>query len=116
MLTADMVRARRRGNTLTLVPLASTEAALRDALTGLLNRKSLDDAFYSAVLEELDLTAVAANGYGFQIEMKYRAHRRGFVLRELPIVFPDRARGASKMTPGIAAEALRLVWRLRRAA
>lgn len=69
-----------------------------------------------AVLEELDLTAVAANGYGFQIEMKYRAHRRGFVLRELPIVFPDRARGASKMTPGIAAEALRLVWRLRWAA
>jgi len=69
-----------------------------------------------AVLEDLDLAAVAASGYGFQIEMKHRAHRRGFVLRELPIVFPDRARGTSKMTPAIAAEALRLVWRLRRAA
>lgn len=67
------------------------------------------------VLEDLDLAAVAANGYGFQIEMKHRAHRRGFVLRELPIMFPDRTRGASKMTPAIAAEALTLVWRLRRA-
>ncbi len=65
------------------------------------------------VLEELDLAAVAASGSGFQIEMKHRAHRRGFVLRERPIVFPDRARGASKMTPAIAAEALALVWRLR---
>lgn len=67
------------------------------------------------VLADLDLAAVAASGYGFQIEMKHRAHRRGFVLRELPIVFPDRTRGASKMTPAIAAEALGLVWRLRRA-
>jgi dolichol-phosphate mannosyltransferase len=67
------------------------------------------------VLADLDLSAVAASGYGFQIEMKHRAHRRGFVLRELPIVFPDRTRGASKMTPAIAAEALGLVWRLRRA-
>ena len=67
------------------------------------------------VLADLELDAVAASGYGFQIEMKHRARRRGFVLRELPIVFPDRARGASKMTPAIAAEALRLVWRLRRA-
>ncbi len=68
------------------------------------------------VLADLDLAAVAASGYGFQIEMKYRAHRRGFVLRERPIVFPDRTRGDSKMTPAIAAEALTLVWRLRRGA
>lgn len=66
------------------------------------------------VLAALDLGAVAASGYGFQIEMKHRAGRRGFVLRELPIVFPDRTRGVSKMTPRIAAEALGLVWRLRR--
>lgn len=68
------------------------------------------------VLAELELDAVAASGYGFQIEMKHRARRRGFVLRELPIVFPERVRGASKMTPAIAAEALGLVWRLRRVA
>jgi len=66
------------------------------------------------VLTSLDLDAVTASGYAFQIEMKHRARRGGFVLRELPIVFPDRARGASKMTPTIAVEALRLVWRLRR--
>jgi len=65
------------------------------------------------VLEGLELDAVAASGYGFQIEMKHRARRAGFVLRELPIVFPDRTRGTSKMTPAIAFEALRLVWRLR---
>ena len=46
--------------------------------------------------------------------MKHRARRAGFVLRELPIVFPDRTHGTSKMTPAIAFEALRLVWRLRR--
>lgn len=67
------------------------------------------------VLTGLDLGAVAASGYGFQIEMKHRARRGGFVLRELPIVFPDRARGTSKMTPAIALEAVRLVWRMRRA-
>ena len=66
------------------------------------------------VIADLDLGAVAASGYGFQIEMKHRAHRRGYVLRERPIVFPDRTRGASKMTPAIAAEAVTLVWRLRR--
>lgn len=67
------------------------------------------------VLAALELDAVAASGYGFQIEMKHRARRAGFVLRELPIVFPDRTRGTSKMTPAIAMEALRLVWRLRQA-
>lgn len=66
------------------------------------------------VLTSLDLGAVTASGYAFQIEMKHRARRGGFVLRELPIVFPDRTRGASKMTPAIAVEALRLVWGLRR--
>lgn len=62
----------------------------------------------------LDLSAVEASGYGFQIEMKYRCVRAGLRVRELPIVFPERARGVSKMSPGIAAEALALVWRLRR--
>lgn len=64
-------------------------------------------------LAELDLAAVAASGYGFQIEMKYRLVRAGRRVRELPIVFPDRARGASKMTPAIALEAVGLCLRLR---
>ena len=66
-----------------------------------------------AVLEALDLAAVEASGYGFQIEMKYRCLRRGFVVREVPITFPDRKVGASKMSPSIMLEALTLVWRLR---
>ncbi len=65
------------------------------------------------VLETIALDRVQATGYGFQIEMKYRASRRGFALREVPIVFPDRTRGQSKMSPAIMLEALTLVWRLR---
>ena len=64
-------------------------------------------------LAALDLSAVAASGYGFQIELKYRLLRAGRRARELPIVFPDRARGASKMTPAIALEAVALCLRLR---
>jgi dolichol-phosphate mannosyltransferase len=64
-------------------------------------------------LAALDLSAVAASGYGFQIEMKYRVVRAGFKVVELPIVFPDRTRGASKMSAGIALEALALCLRLR---
>jgi len=65
------------------------------------------------VLETLGLEEVHATGYGFQIEMKYRAQSRGFGLVEVPIVFPDRTRGQSKMSPSIMVEALTLVWRLR---
>lgn len=65
------------------------------------------------VLCALDLAGVEASGYGFQIEMKFRCERQGFVIREVPIAFPDRQRGASKMSFGIMAEALGLVWRLR---
>lgn len=64
-------------------------------------------------LAALDLAAVAASGYGFQIEMKYRLVRAGRRVVELPIVFPDRTHGASKMSPAIALEALALCLRLR---
>ena len=66
-------------------------------------------------LAALDLAAVSASGYGFQIEMKYRMVRAGKNVVELPIVFPDRTRGASKMSPAIALEALALCVRLRNA-
>lgn len=65
------------------------------------------------VLETLDLSGVEASGYVFQIELKYRAHRAGFRILEVPITFPDRTRGVSKMTPDIAAEALWRVWKIR---
>ena len=65
------------------------------------------------VLEAIDLASVEASGYGFQIEMKYRAAKAGFRVLEYPITFADREAGESKMSPKIFAEALGLVWRLR---
>jgi dolichol-phosphate mannosyltransferase len=66
------------------------------------------------VLEAIDLDAVAARGYVFQVEMTYRALRAGFTVREVPIVFRDRQAGESKMSPAIAAEAVWQVPLLRR--
>lgn len=62
--------------------------------------------FRREVLEALDLSQVRARGYGFQIELTYRALRLGFSVRELPIVFHERRAGASKMSGGIVAEAV----------
>ena len=64
-------------------------------------------------LGKLDLDAVHAQGYAFQIEMAFRMKRRGFQVREIPIHFVDRRRGQSKMDGAIAREALVLVPRLR---
>jgi len=61
--------------------------------------------FRRAVLEGLDLSEVGTDGYGFQIEVTYRAVRAGYRVREVPIVFRDRRVGASKMSWKIAAEA-----------
>ena len=65
------------------------------------------------VLEALDLTGIASNGYSFQIEMKYRALQQGFRIVETPIIFVDRRVGQSKMSRAIVAEALLKVWALR---
>jgi dolichol-phosphate mannosyltransferase len=67
-----------------------------------------------AVLETIDLTSLRADGYVFQIEVTYRAIQSGFDVREVPIVFVDRAVGASKMSWNIAIEAMLLVPSLRR--
>ena len=69
--------------------------------------------FRRHVLEAIDLDSVSAQGYGFQIEMTFRAIRRGFRVEEVPIVFVDRRVGQSKMSKKIFLEALTLVWRLR---
>jgi dolichol-phosphate mannosyltransferase len=66
------------------------------------------------VLETLPLHEVRSRGYGFQIEMKYRALVAGFRVDEHPIVFPDRQRGQSKMSLKIFLEGATSVWRLRR--
>jgi dolichol-phosphate mannosyltransferase len=65
--------------------------------------------FRRSVLEKLDLDGIAADGYGFQIEMTYRAVQAGFRVVEVPIVFRDRRVGQSKMSARIALEA---VWKV----
>jgi dolichol-phosphate mannosyltransferase len=69
--------------------------------------------FRRRVLEAIDLSQVGSNGYAFQIEMSVRAWRKGFKLREIPIVFVDRAEGQSKMNKAIVREAVWKVPRLR---
>jgi dolichol-phosphate mannosyltransferase len=69
--------------------------------------------FRRTVLEAIDLDAVNAKGYGFQIEMTYRAHKLGFKVVELPIIFVDRKVGESKMSGDIFLEAMVNVWKLR---
>ena len=65
------------------------------------------------VLEQIDLDAIHAEGYGFQIEVTYRAIRAGFRVAEIPIVFRERQAGLSKMTARIAVEAVLKVPALR---
>jgi len=60
----------------------------------------------------LDLDRVRSNGYVFQVEMAYIAHRLGFRVGEIPIYFPDRLRGISKMDMRITLEAALRVWQV----
>jgi len=69
--------------------------------------------FRREVLESIDLPSVRSTGYAFQIELTYRALKRGFTVREVPIVFADRRVGKSKMNRRIVAEALWMVWKIR---
>ena len=69
--------------------------------------------FRRRVLEAIPLDQVRSNGYAFQIEMSFRAWKRGFRIAEIPIVFHDRTEGESKMSKGIVREAILMVWRLR---
>jgi dolichol-phosphate mannosyltransferase len=69
--------------------------------------------FRREVLEALPFAAFFTAGYGFQIEITYRALMLGFRVVEHPIVFPDRTKGRSKMSLAIASEAARAVWLLR---
>jgi dolichol-phosphate mannosyltransferase len=64
-------------------------------------------------LESIDLGAIHSNGYSFQIELVYRIMRAGCSIGEVPIIFPDRRVGQSKMSRRIVLEALLTVWRLR---
>ncbi len=69
--------------------------------------------FRREVLQTLKLDNITSNGYGFQVEVNYLCHKAGFRLLELPIIFPDRKLGRSKMSGQIVLEAVALVWKLR---
>lgn len=68
--------------------------------------------FHRTVLESIQLDQIAAEGYGFQIEVTHTAWRKGFTIKEIPIVFADRVAGTSKMSLAIAKEAILLVLKL----
>ncbi|MBO6934077.1 MAG: polyprenol monophosphomannose synthase [Deltaproteobacteria bacterium] len=69
--------------------------------------------FRREVLESIELDQVASEGYSFQVELTYRAIRRGFQVAEVPIIFVDRRAGQSKMSRKIFAEAVMMMPKLR---
>ena len=79
---------------------------IRDLTTGY-------KAFTRQALQAIDLDTVRSNGYSFQIEMTFRALKRGLRVVEVPIVFVDRTLGQSKMNSRIFREAIAIVWKLR---
>jgi dolichol-phosphate mannosyltransferase len=70
-------------------------------------------AYSRRALEAIALPDIHSNGYSFQIEMTYRAIRRGMSVKEVPIIFVDRTLGRSKMSRRVFVEAVGMVWRLR---
>jgi len=75
---------------------------IRDATAGF-------RAMRSEALRSLPYRSAEASGYGFQVEMAWRAHQQGLTVVEVPISFRDRTRGTSKMGTGIVVEAMKLV-------
>ena len=69
--------------------------------------------FKRKVLESINLDYIHSNGYAFQIEMNYKAWKKGFKPKEIPIIFIDRIEGTSKMSKKIVREAVFMVWKLR---
>lgn len=72
------------------------------------------NAWKVSSLKKMDLDSIVSNGYGFQIELKYRASKLGLKGKEVPILFEDRRVGQSKMSHKIILEALASVWKFRR--
>jgi dolichol-phosphate mannosyltransferase len=83
-----------------------TGLPIRDATSGY-------KCFRREVLQNINLDNVHSDGYAFQIEMDFKAWKKGYRLLEIPIVFVDRNIGISKMNPGIVREAAWMVWKLR---
>jgi dolichol-phosphate mannosyltransferase len=83
-----------------------TRMPVRDATGGF-------NCWRREVLESVELSRIRSNGYAFQIELKFRAWRRGFRMREIPILFTERDSGESKMSKKIMREAIWRVWWLK---
>jgi dolichol-phosphate mannosyltransferase len=66
-------------------------------------------------LEKIGIDKIISRGYSFQVEMKYRAYSAGCSIKEIPIIFPDRKQGVSKMSKGIFFEALLNIWKIKKA-
>lgn len=71
------------------------------------------NAWKRKVVEQMDLDTLAAHGYAFQIEVKYRAWKKNFRGTECPVIFEKRKEGTSKLNKAIIYEALLMVWKLR---
>lgn len=69
--------------------------------------------FRRRALEAIDLDRIHSNGYSFQIEMNFKIFKKGFRIKEIPIIFHDRVAGDSKMNRSIVYEAVFMVWKLR---
>ncbi|HBU69838.1 MAG TPA: dolichyl-phosphate beta-D-mannosyltransferase [Elusimicrobia bacterium] len=67
----------------------------------------------TALLKEIEYQKLSSEGYGFLIEMKYRAIKKGFSIKEIPITFTERKNGSSKLGKSIIVEAFLLVLRLK---
>ncbi len=83
-----------------------TRMPIRDCTSGF-------KCFHRRVLEAIDLDHIVSNGYAFQIELHYKAWRKGFRIGEIPIVFTERLSGRSKMSRQIQYEAALMVWKLK---
>ena len=90
-----------------------------NAYTRIVTGMSIHDAtggfkcFRKEVLQAINLDEVKSNGYAFQIEMTFKAWKKGFNIKEISIVFTDRVKGKSKMSKKIVREAIFMVWKLR---
>lgn len=69
--------------------------------------------FRRKVLESINLEKIQSDGYSFQIEMNFKAWKKGFTIGEIPIIFIDRRAGTSKMSKKIVNEAIWMVWKLK---
>lgn len=66
-----------------------------------------------AALKQINLDNIKSNGYSFQIEMKFKMHKKGLKICEVPILFVDRRAGHSKMSRKVVYEAYFMVWKLK---